>query len=63
MKTKPLAWKIAGFSLLCFTIIIFTFSCQKEVNSNSILQGQQHVRIMMSDDPIPHDSVNSDWQR
>lgn len=52
-----------GVNLLLF-IILFVFSCKKEDSFNeSIPEGQQRVRIRLSDNPVSFDAVNVDILR
>jgi len=52
-----------GVNLLLF-IILFVFSCKKEDGFNeSIPEGQQRVRIRLSDNPVSFDAVNVDILR
>lgn len=44
-------------------VLVFLFSCQKETNQNNIPEGQQRVRIRLSDGPVNFDAVNVDIQR
>jgi hypothetical protein len=58
MKKLSLASLFAAVVLL-----VFTFSCQKEKDSNgNIPEGQQRVRIRLSDNPVNFDAVNVDIQ-
>lgn len=51
----------AGISILSVLLI---YSCQKEGTGNSqIPEGQQRVRIRLSDNPVNFDAVNVDIQR
>ncbi len=49
---------------LCTAILLFVlsvpFACQKEKSSNTIPEGQQRVRIFLSDNPVNFDKVNVD---
>lgn len=54
---------VAAIAILLLAIIT-TFSCQKEKNAaNNIPEGQQRVRIRLSDNPVSFDAVNVDIQR
>lgn len=54
---------VTAIALLLLTIL-FTFSCQKEKDmSETIPEGQQRVRIRLSDNPVSFDAVNVDIQR
>ncbi len=53
---------IAGICLLLLTILL-AISCQKENDMNNIPDGQQRIRIRLSDGPISFDAVNVDIQR
>lgn len=58
MKTLRIG---ALFSALL--LLVFLFSCQKEANQNNIPEGQQRVRIRLSDGPVNFDAVNVDIQK
>jgi Domain of unknown function (DUF4382) len=58
MKRLRLTGTFAGLVML-----FFVFSCQKEVNENTIPPGQQRVRIMLTDGPVNFDAVNVDVLR
>ena len=49
--------------LLTGLLLIFLYSCQKEASDNTIPEGQQRIRIRMSDGPVNYDAVNVDIQR
>lgn len=53
--------RLAG---LCAAILLFLFSipfaCQKEKDSKAVPEGQQRVRIFLSDNPVNFDAVNVD---
>ncbi|HEX2628668.1 MAG TPA: DUF4382 domain-containing protein, partial [Chitinophagaceae bacterium] len=57
--------RLPGIALgLLLLTIITIFSCQKERDSNNeIPDGQQRVRIRLSDNPVNFDAVNVDIQR
>lgn len=52
MKKNHFAGILAG--LFLFLIL----SCQKETNENNIPEGQQRIRIRLSDNPVNFDAVN-----
>lgn len=54
-----------AIAILLLTIaVILTFSCKKEKDfSESIPEGQQRIRIRLSDNPVNFDAVNVDIQR
>jgi len=55
--------RLAGV-LTAFLLLLFTFSCQKEKNTDTtILEGQQRVKIRLSDNPVNYDAVNVDIQQ
>lgn len=62
MKTLRLSGLAMG--LLLLTLLI-TFSCQKEknVDTNPVPEGQQRVRIRLSDNPVNYDAVYVDIQQ
>lgn len=65
MKKNPFpgAGFAAGIVLLLFAIVTM-FSCQKEKDaSQPVPEGQQRVRIRLSDNPVSFDAVNVDIQR
>ena len=49
----------------CIIIIIFLFSCQKEGSSKNetVPEGQQRVKIFLSDNPVNFDAVYVDIQQ
>ncbi len=55
--------KLHAAVLLSGLLLIFLFSCQKEASDNTIPEGQQRIRIRMSDGPVNYDAVNVDIQR
>lgn len=58
--------RLPGIALGLLLLTILTiFSCQKErdSNNNEIPEGQQRVRIRLSDNPVNFDAVNVDIQR
>lgn len=66
MKKNQLSRRgwVAGIAFLLLAIITTTFSCQKEKNADQrIPDGQQRVRIRLSDNPVSFDAVNVDIQR
>lgn len=58
MKQMRLPGLLAGL-----LVLLFVFSCQKEIDSVPIPEGQQRVRIMLTDGPASFDAVNVDIQR
>lgn len=64
MKLLRFAGFFTGLILLLLTIIFFV-SCQKDAayDPNQIPDGQQRVRIRLSDSPVSFDAVNVDIQR
>lgn len=50
------------FAALSICSILFLVSCQKGLDRN-IPEGQQRIRIYLTDDPVPYDAVNVDIQR
>ncbi len=63
MKKLRLSGLVKGFVLL-ITVVLITFACQKEKDLNgNIPEGQQRVRIRLSDNPVSFDAVNVDIQR
>jgi hypothetical protein len=59
----PVAIPAIGFVSLLLTLFV-TFSCQKEKGATqNIPEGQQRVRIRLSDNPVSFDAVNVDIQR
>lgn len=55
--------KLHAAVLLSGLLLIFLFACQKEASDNPIPEGQQRIRIRMSDGPVNYDAVNVDIQR
>ena len=55
--------KLHAAVLLSGLLLIFLVSCQKEASDNTIPEGQQRIRIRMSDGPVNYDAVNVDIQR
>jgi hypothetical protein len=61
MKKLRLPGLALGLALLT---LFFVFSCQKEKDLNQkVPEGQQRVRIRLSDNPVNFDAVNVDIQR
>lgn len=52
---------VTAFFLFLFVLFI-TNSCQKETGLQPVPEGQQRVRIMLSDNPVNFDAVNVDIQ-
>ena len=64
MKKNPFPAGIAAGIILLLSSIFFLFSCQKEKDANQpVPEGQQRVRIRLSDNPVSFDAVNVDIQR
>jgi Domain of unknown function (DUF4382) len=55
--------KLHAAVLLSGLLLMFLYSCQKEASDNTIPEGQQRIRIRMSDGPVNYDAVNVDIQR
>jgi hypothetical protein len=62
MKKLRFTRLFTSLSLLLITVLI-TFSCQKDADLNGVPEGQQRVRIRLSDNPVSFDAVNVDIQR
>jgi len=55
--------RLAGV-LTAFLLLLFTFSCQKKKNTDTTIpEGQQRVKIRLSDNPVNYDAVNVDIQQ
>lgn len=65
MKKLRLSAAISAAGLVSLLLILFgVFSCQKEKDVNqTVPEGQQRVRIRLSDNPVSFDAVNVDIQR
>lgn len=65
MKKLRSSAAIPAAGLISLLLILFAmFSCQKEKDVNqTIPEGQQRVRIRLSDNPVSFDAVNVDIQR
>ncbi|MEP7372483.1 MAG: DUF4382 domain-containing protein [Chitinophagaceae bacterium] len=65
MKKLRLSVAIPAIGLVSLLLILFVnFSCQKEKNSSEpVPEGQQRVKIRLSDNPVSFDAVNVDIQR
>jgi hypothetical protein len=50
-------------SLLALLVFVLPFSCQKDTGKVDIPEGQQRIRIFLSDNPVNYDAVNVDIQQ
>lgn len=55
--------KLHAAVLISGLLLSFLFSCQKEATDQSIPEGQQRIRIRLSDGPVNYDAVNVDILR
>lgn len=54
--------RISGLFTVLVSIFLI-FGCQKEVNESTVPEGQQRIRIRLSDSPVNFDAVNVDIRR